>query len=115
MRYFKPGTNRSEGIRVMDGDPNAPPGVKQDPYAVITRGGTKERVPLEGNRVLEGPGEGPGPWASGRTPPGAVPEGPVETPGVPVAPVEPVEPVAPVEPIEPIEPIEPEILPEILP
>lgn len=107
MRYFKPGTNRSEGIRVMNGDPNAPEGVKQDPYAMITRGGQKTRVPLEGNPTLDQEG-GPGPYASGGAPKGAEPKGPVEVPGeAPVEPVEPVEPVVPVEPVEPIDPIEP--------
>jgi hypothetical protein len=113
LRFFKPGTNRSEGIRIMDGDPNAPPGVKNDPYAIITRGGAKERVPLEGNRELGAYG-GPGTYASAKPAPEPPPAaespgtGPEPEPGVPAEPepVEPVEP-APVEPVEPIEPIDP--------
>ncbi len=106
--YFKPGTNDSDGIRVMDGDPKALAVIKQGPYAMITRHGVKTRVPLEGNRVLDEPGQGPGPWATGQTPPGAEPQGPVEAPGAPLEPVAPVEPVVPEAPVEPI-------VPEILP
>ena len=113
LRFFKPGTNGADGIRVMNGDPKAPEGIKNDPYAIITRGGTKTRVPLEGNRALDAEG-GPGTYASANPapepPPAAQNPGtePEPVPGEPAEPepVEPVEP-APVEPVEPIEPIEP--------
>lgn len=36
----------------MRGDPKAPPGIKRGPYAIITKGGTKTRVPLKGNPEL---------------------------------------------------------------
>ncbi len=116
VRFFKPGTNGSDGIRVMDGDPNAPAGIKNDPYAIITRGGTKTRVPLEGNQALDEHG-GPGTYASAKPapepPPAAENPGtePEPVPGEPAGPVEP-EPVEPV-PVEPapIEPVEPFELP----
>jgi hypothetical protein len=112
FRFFKPGTNNSQGIRLMFGDPKAPAGSgKQDPYALITRpgakGNEKVRVPLEGNPEVENQG-GPGTYASGRVPP---PEpAPVRVPGEGPVDPEPVQPVEPVEPVEPIEPIGPEDL-----
>jgi|GEM_PF-6762529 len=116
-RFFKPGTNRSDGIRVMDGDPKAPPGIKRGPYAFITRRGDTVKVPLKGNNVLS-QGPGPGPIATGKMPPGSrPPAGSVQTPGKaggsgkpgasgrPIGPGRPIEPVEPVRPSIPVRPI----------
>lgn len=81
MRYFTPGTNDADGIRVMNGDPKAPAGIKTGPYAIVTKHGTKARIPLRGNPELNAPGGGAGPWASGKPPTNTKPTGPVQTPG----------------------------------
>lgn len=125
LRFYKPGTRQTQGIRLMYGDPRAPAEtMKQEPYAVITRPGAKGNdeihVPLKGNSHVDQEG-GPGTYALGKAPPeepapARTPgEGPADPanplPGEPAEP-EPVEPVEPepVEPVEPIEPIGPEDL-----
>ncbi len=53
LRAFKPGTRRSDGLRVMPGDPAAPDPFHRGPRVIITHGGVTWRIPLKGNPVLE--------------------------------------------------------------
>lgn len=51
IRFADP-ARRGDQIRLMPGNPSAIDPLHQGPYAVISRGGTVTRVPLQGNPTL---------------------------------------------------------------
>jgi hypothetical protein len=82
--YYEPGTNKADGIRVMNGDPKAPDPVKSGgPYVRVTHHSDKsDATPLEGNVELDRPSQLPaGPWARAKPVPDAQPGGPFLIPG----------------------------------
>lgn len=49
---FRHPTRSGEQVRTMPGDPDARAAIKQGPYAIVSRDGTKSRIPLAGNPTL---------------------------------------------------------------
>lgn len=49
IRAFRPGTNRSDYVRLMPGNAAAPDSLHKGPRVIVTLRGEKWVIPLEGN------------------------------------------------------------------